>query len=1062
MESNNGSHFNEHITLTESPAVSEITVEQSNLDKLKTLISDRRDLAERMRKLGDKSHERLSKLYSNKTHFITELLQNAEDEGAKNVKFILTEDYLEFSHDAKKLFDFNDIRAISNFGDNDEKKEKPNAIGRFGIGFKSVYSITNTPRIISAEYDITIVDYNVPTLTEGEGYEYYEGTKIVLPFKEENKIETFELLNNELKNLNINYLLFLTNINCITCNSTVYERFIERKDKRFETKIIVLKSEANETKYLFREKKVDIAGKNLLIKIAFLLNDQGKVTEAKASPLFVFFPTKIETNLKFFIHAPFNTTPARESIEENDSRNTELMVQLGVLLAECLNEFKRMRTLSVELLNVMPINFASCSRSLIYKILYNAVFKEFKDDKQLIPNVNGGFSAVSDSMLLGSADLAELLSTKQNKKLFDRSFWVNKGVTLNRTPDLWNYLRLYLNVPENDLKTFALKVNEAFLLEQPDSWLILFYKIIHKAPALWKKGEKEPILRSKPIIRVEYNGERRQVIPFTNGKPNVFLSGKEQSHYLTVKENLIKNKDARRFLEELGLEKPNLFAEVNKFILPNLQRNTEINQEYFDNLKKVIEALKMPSLEDHARLIVDLGRLSFIIGVNYETGETKLLKYYEVYLENAELKHFFKGNPKGYFVADEQYKINNIDIAFLKSTLKELGVKDYPKRREFPSILTWEEKAKLRNSKGYTGENYCKDYDLDGLDFFLKQSINIENSLALWRLLLKCISVGYSEWNREYFFKGEYSFKYYGNNTRHFDSWFFKQLKNTPWVVNDKGETTTPSNVSFAELPDEYKKYDLSQKLSEILGFKPDTIRIIEQTTGGKFISKEELIAFENFKKWQSEQNKTQEKVDNNEQKEEKGFEPEYKPGETTLNSRELKPSSSGIKFEKRENNPQPPAADRGNIESNGENEGLKPNQKLIDDIGKWGQEYVAGLLVEEFKNDPTVEIVDLNTPGNKGVGCDFIVQRGKDIIRYIEVKTTTENFGQTISISGTQWEVARTLFKESDGDKYWVYCVFNAGKKEPDCVIIKNPHQRWKEGTLFAHPVYFIIRDED
>lgn len=117
------------------------------MSELEELIQNRKEKVQLMEKDGDKSHKVLAnELYSDPTHFITELLQNAEDEGATNVSFELTDNELIFSHNASKLFDFNDIRAISNFGDNAEKKEKPNAIERFGIGFKSVYSITDTPR----------------------------------------------------------------------------------------------------------------------------------------------------------------------------------------------------------------------------------------------------------------------------------------------------------------------------------------------------------------------------------------------------------------------------------------------------------------------------------------------------------------------------------------------------------------------------------------------------------------------------------------------------------------------------------------------------------------------------------------------------------------------------------------------------------------------------------------------------------------------------------------------------------------------------------------------------
>jgi len=96
------------------------------INELDELIERRSKKVKLMQVDGDNSHETLAKLYGDSTHFITELLQNAEDEGATNVEFKLTEKELIFSHDAKKLFDFNDIRAVSNFGDNHEKKEKQN------------------------------------------------------------------------------------------------------------------------------------------------------------------------------------------------------------------------------------------------------------------------------------------------------------------------------------------------------------------------------------------------------------------------------------------------------------------------------------------------------------------------------------------------------------------------------------------------------------------------------------------------------------------------------------------------------------------------------------------------------------------------------------------------------------------------------------------------------------------------------------------------------------------------------------------------------------------------
>ena len=60
--------------------------------------------------------ELLTVLYSDKVHFIYELLQNAEDAGASEVKFVLNADKLEFEHNGDRLFTIEDIESITNIG----------------------------------------------------------------------------------------------------------------------------------------------------------------------------------------------------------------------------------------------------------------------------------------------------------------------------------------------------------------------------------------------------------------------------------------------------------------------------------------------------------------------------------------------------------------------------------------------------------------------------------------------------------------------------------------------------------------------------------------------------------------------------------------------------------------------------------------------------------------------------------------------------------------------------------------------------------------------------------
>ena len=70
----------------------------------------------------------LTDLYPDNAHFTYELLQNAEDAGASKVQFDLNTDRLEFEHNGDRLFDIEDITAITSIGVS-TKRDEPTSIG---------------------------------------------------------------------------------------------------------------------------------------------------------------------------------------------------------------------------------------------------------------------------------------------------------------------------------------------------------------------------------------------------------------------------------------------------------------------------------------------------------------------------------------------------------------------------------------------------------------------------------------------------------------------------------------------------------------------------------------------------------------------------------------------------------------------------------------------------------------------------------------------------------------------------------------------------------------------
>ena len=113
----------------------------------------------------------LADRYDDRTHFIFELLQNAEDalgrrgtwNGLRRVTFDLSPATLNLSHFGRP-FDEADVRGVCGIAESTKDKF---SIGRFGIGFKSVYTFTDRPEIHSGEEDFAVENY-VQLLTPAE------------------------------------------------------------------------------------------------------------------------------------------------------------------------------------------------------------------------------------------------------------------------------------------------------------------------------------------------------------------------------------------------------------------------------------------------------------------------------------------------------------------------------------------------------------------------------------------------------------------------------------------------------------------------------------------------------------------------------------------------------------------------------------------------------------------------------------------------------------------------------------------------------------------------------
>ena len=161
----------------------------------------------------------LSDRYDDRTHFIYELLQNAEDalargsgsNGERSVRFHLADRELRVSHFGK-AFDEADVRGICGIA---ESTKDLTAIGCFGIGFKSVYAFTEQPSIHSGREDFAIESFVWP-IAAPPIERAQDETVIIIPLKSSDPADRADITAG-FQSLGTRTLLFLRQVTRSSC-----------------------------------------------------------------------------------------------------------------------------------------------------------------------------------------------------------------------------------------------------------------------------------------------------------------------------------------------------------------------------------------------------------------------------------------------------------------------------------------------------------------------------------------------------------------------------------------------------------------------------------------------------------------------------------------------------------------------------------------------------------------------------------------------------------------------------------------------------------------------------
>src|SRR3990172_4984428 len=452
----------------------------------------------------------LAGLYNDPSHFIYEILQNAEDAHAKEVRFELFEGRLDVYHDGKD-FDLKDIDGVTGIGIS-TKKEDLNLIGKFGVGFKSVFAVTKTPYIFSGEYKIKIEDFVIPSVVSNSAK--VQGTLIRLPFN--HKFRSPEgvstLITKKIENIGLRTLLFLRNIEEIKWQTLSSSGHYLKSSENIQkipnnTKKVTIISSSVSEEYIVIKKPIRIEDKELKVEIAFKpgkdKNGKEIIVQEPDSKLVVFFPTEKVTFLNFVIQGPYKTTPNRENIPLEDEQNKIIIEETGSLVAESLSIIKNLGYLDTNFLNLLPINPKHKENEPIYSVIYEKVREKFLSE-ELLPTADGKYTKADDALLARGKELTEFLDRNDIQELFSKQDWLDTNITYDKTRELRDYLIDELKVVEVDFESFARKITAEFLQTKPDEWMIDFYSRLLEQQALWSdRGYSRGILGTKPIIRLE-------------------------------------------------------------------------------------------------------------------------------------------------------------------------------------------------------------------------------------------------------------------------------------------------------------------------------------------------------------------------------------------------------------------------------------------------------------------------------------------------------------------------------------------------------------------------------
>lgn len=736
-------------------------------------------------------------------------------------------------------------------------------IGKFGVGFKSVFSYTDTPHIYDPDVFFRIENYIVPIRLDSDYPGRRSGeTLFVFPFdhKIRSAEEAYTDISEMLRSL-VYPLLFLLNLTDISFEISgvlgLYGKTVEEKHDFDGTTTEFIRLTQNDgdnrdnlyDNMLWLFSRYDEKGHKY--SVGFFVDAEGHLIP-KTHYAFCFFPTKVGSGLNFIIHAPFLLNDNREGIQAGVQHNIDMISLLSELAADSLiflkeiGLTKKMPLIDDNIFDIVPYDESSFTdvnrkNEISFKPFHTAMKVTFESEP-IIPS-SDGYVATENAYWAFVPQLAELFSNEQLASLTKNAYakWVftsfGRQDTRRKNEALTAYIDSITTVWLDEgkiLKGWSLEdgaaydgVTPEFIESQPIEWLHRFYKWIAET-----KGRTE-LIPTKPVF-LDQDGKAAAAFD-AKKQAILFLPTEDGSGYATVNEALLRNEDTLAFIKQLGISEPSLRDEIYNIILPQYKDSVPINTR--PHFKKFFRYYQTCSQTEAKSFLPLIKECAFVLYTSADDEAQYRGKARALYFPFEPLQQWFQPKPDSKFVSFDEYLelVGEEKKEELVSFFTDLGVKDVP--RILLRQLSYQEAHEIKSIwPRSTGSTEWRENFIDGCKELIEKTVNeqsVSKSCLIWSQLLKLLELGRlneNYWSQDSVWYGKYKYFYYSSRSDNFESSESIRLRTQPWLLNNAGEFVSASELTVQTL---HPQYDVSRdetvELLRLLGIKEEHEETVDE-----------------------------------------------------------------------------------------------------------------------------------------------------------------------------------------------------------------------------------------